>query len=135
MKKMDDSLLSVILRLYYPQTSLKVQEILASNERLQKLTAKVYAKLENTVQQYADIGERLTALNQLIEAWRKKEYRDISYINLILGVSILVYFVSPYDVIPDFIPAVGRIDDDFLLRKGLAMLDIEIEKFQRWNTQ
>ncbi len=132
---MDNSLLSVILRFYYPETYRNVQEILGSNERLQQLTAKVYGKLENTVQQYADIAERVTALNLLIDAWRRKEYKDISLVNLVLGVSILVYFVSPYDVVPDFIPIIGKIDDDFLLRKGLAILDIEIEKFQRWNVQ
>ncbi len=132
---MDNSLLSVILRYYYPETFRNVQEALASNARLQQLTSKVYGKLENTVQQYADIGVRLKALSQLIDAWRKKEYKDISYVNVLLGVSILVYFVSPYDVIPDFIPMIGKIDDDFLLQKGLAILDIEIEKFQRWNLQ
>ncbi|MBK9329679.1 MAG: DUF1232 domain-containing protein [Sphingobacteriales bacterium] len=132
---MDNSLLSVILRYYYPETSRKVQDIVASHEKLEMLTAKVYGKLEKSVQQYADISGRLMDLTGLLDAWRKKEYTDISYLNLILGVFILVYFVSPYDVIPDFIPFAGKVDDDFVLQRGFAMLDIELEKFRRWNMQ
>jgi uncharacterized membrane protein YkvA (DUF1232 family) len=129
---MENSLLTILLRHYYPQTSEKAEELLASNKLFKNLTTKVYRKLEETVQQYADVSERLIALTKMLEAWRKEEYSDISYVNVSIATFILVYYVSPYDVIPDFIPFIGKMDDAWILKNGLNILDVELQKFEHW---
>jgi uncharacterized membrane protein YkvA (DUF1232 family) len=44
----------------------------------------------------------------------------------------LLYFVNPIDVLPDFIPIIGGLDDAILLAYLLKVIDKEIEKFIAW---
>lgn len=129
---MDNSFLDQIINRYYPKSADKIREILASNVLLDKLTSSVYTKLESFVQKYVDVSERIISLIQLIQDWRTGAYRTISYKNISIGVFVLMYFANPYDFIPDFIPFVGKKDDDFLLKNGLAYLDKEINNYKKW---
>lgn len=47
-------------------------------------------------------------------------------------VSALLYFVSPIDVIPDFIPFIGYIDDAAVIALCIAWLHEEIEDYKKW---
>ena len=44
----------------------------------------------------------------------------------------LAYVVLPIDVIPDFIPVVGWLDDAFVLGLAMTTLKDEIEKFKKF---
>ena len=44
----------------------------------------------------------------------------------------LAYVVLPIDVIPDFIPVVGWLDDAFVLGLAMTTLSDEIEKFKKF---
>ena len=44
----------------------------------------------------------------------------------------LAYMVLPIDVIPDFIPVVGWIDDAFVLGLAMTTLKDEIKKFKKF---
>ena len=58
--------------------------------------------------------------------------RNINEKKIILGILVLLYFVSPIDIIPDFIPFIGKKDDIFLLKKVSKGLDKEILKYKQW---
>lgn len=44
-------------------------------------------------------------------------------------IAALLYFISPIDVLPDFIPGIGYIDDAFMLVIVYNTLENEIKKF------
>ena len=102
---------------------------------LEKLAVAVYEKIESSVQKYADIASLLNVLTRLTKAWRNKEYTEVSYVTVFLSVAILLYFVSPIDLVPDFIPIVGGLDDVLLLGFLLKMIDKEIERFLTWEKE
>ncbi len=132
---MEASLLTVIIRRYYPQTAKSVQSLVSSNALLEKLSNKVYQKAEQAVQNYADTAVRIMTVSRLLRAWRKKEYRDIDKSSIFIAVVILLYYVNPIDLIPDFIPVIGGLDDLILLGFLLKVIDKEIEKFIIWEQQ
>lgn len=132
---MEASLLTVIIRRYYPQTAKSVQSLVSSNALLEKLSNKVYQKAEQAVQNYADTAVRIMTVSRLLRAWRKKEYRDIDKSSIFIAVVILLYYVNPIDLIPDFIPVIGGLDDLILLGFLLKVIDKEIEKFITWEQQ
>ncbi|UJF28729.1 DUF1232 domain-containing protein [Kaistella sp. 97-N-M2] len=52
--------------------------------------------------------------------------------NVVLPALVLIYLVSPLDIIPDWIPVIGVLDDLALLAFAMPMLISEAEKFVAW---
>jgi len=69
--------------------------------------------------------------NMVKDYWNKK-YPDVPFGTIAAIVTALLYFVSPIDVIPDFIPVVGYIDDAFIVTLALKMIGKDIEKYRSW---
>lgn len=63
----------------------------------------------------------------------KNGYRP-DYKNVILPGLVLVYLISPIDILPDWIPLIGVLDDLALLAFAIPMLITEAEKFVAWET-
>ncbi len=129
-----DSVLDNFVGKYYPETLLKVKELMASNVLLEKLLKQVYSKLDTTVQKYADHFERIKVVLRMMEAWRTKAYRDVSKSSIAISILVLLYIVSPIDIFPDFIPIIGGLDDVLLIGFLLKIIDKEIEKFLKWES-
>ncbi|UOE41486.1 DUF1232 domain-containing protein [Chryseobacterium suipulveris] len=52
--------------------------------------------------------------------------------NMIVPGLVLLYLVSPLDIIPDWLPVIGVLDDMALLALAIPMLTSEAEKFVMW---
>jgi uncharacterized membrane protein YkvA (DUF1232 family) len=74
------------------------------------------------------------AMIRLIHAYHQREYRDISSQNLRIIVAAIIYFVSPFDVIPDWVPVFGHIDDAFVVRLALKSVRGDLDTFMAWET-
>lgn len=78
------------------------------------------------------LGEDLSLLQALCVAWWKGEYRAVSKPALIAVVAGLLYFLSPMDAIPDWIPGLGFIDDLAVLGWIIRKWSSELEAFRAW---
>jgi len=68
----------------------------------------------------------------LITDYAKRNYRDVPW-NVIAAVTgAVVYFVSPVDAIPDYIPVVGFIDDALVVKLALEVARPDLEKYEAW---
>ena len=74
----------------------------------------------------------LTAMIRLIRAYWKGIYRDVSREHLLTMIAVVVYFLMPIDVIPDWIFGVGFIDDAYVLTFALRSVKEALEAFMRW---
>jgi uncharacterized membrane protein YkvA (DUF1232 family) len=66
--------------------------------------------------------------------YQRGEYRDMAMPKLLIIVAALIYFVSPFDVIPDWIPVLGHIDDAFVVSLALKSVRAELDTFMAWET-
>lgn len=78
------------------------------------------------------LREDLSLLQALCVAWWRGEYRDISRPALVAAVAGLLYFLSPMDAIPDWIPGLGFVDDLAVLAWVMRKWSGELEAFRRW---
>ena len=83
---------------------------------------------------FAETWPYLMAMIRLIRDFHRAEYRDISEQNLQIIIAAILYFVSPFDVIPDWVPVLGHIDDAFVISLALKSVRLDLDTFMAWET-
>ena len=48
---------------------------------------------------------------------------------------LLIYFVSPIDIIPDSIPAIGYFDDAAVVAACWKLVESDIEEYEKWREE
>jgi uncharacterized membrane protein YkvA (DUF1232 family) len=104
-------------------------------QRLQMLVTDAVGKISVIPRgPFAETWPYLMAMIRLIRDYTRAEYRDISETNLITIIAAILYFVSPFDVIPDWVPVLGHIDDAFVISLALKSVRADLETFMAWET-
>ena len=78
--------------------------------------------------------EDFRLLGALIKDYWKGEYRDVSLGSIAVFVLAIVYVLSPIDILSDFIPLLGQIDDAFILLFCIFLLEKDLKKYQNWKS-
>ena len=76
--------------------------------------------------------ETLQSLFRLIKLSASGEYTGVPATTVVAAVAVLIYFISPIDLIPDFIPVVGLLDDMALVAWFSTSIKHELDKFHEW---
>lgn len=76
--------------------------------------------------------ETLQSLFRLIKLSAAGEYTGVPTTTVVAAVAVLIYFLSPIDLIPDFIPVVGLLDDMALVAWFSTSIKHELDKFHEW---
>jgi uncharacterized membrane protein YkvA (DUF1232 family) len=104
-------------------------------QRLQLLVADAVGKISVIPRgPFVETWPYLMAMIRLIRDYTRAEYRDISETNLITIIAAILYFVSPFDVIPDWVPVLGHIDDAFVIALALKSVRGDLDTFMAWET-
>lgn len=82
----------------------------------------------------ADVWKSMQALFRLFQAYTKHEYTRIPWGSIVLVVIAIIYFVSPFDLIPDFIPLGGFIDDAAVIGFVLKQINSDLDAFIKWES-
>ncbi|GAB2517599.1 YkvA family protein [Spirosoma aerophilum] len=80
----------------------------------------------------AAFREQLGVVTRLLKAYAAGDYRQLPWKTLIRVIAVLIYFVSPIDILPDFLPIVGLTDDIALMFWLFSGIKDDIEKFRQW---
>ncbi|MDF0675439.1 MAG: YkvA family protein [Nitrospira sp.] len=74
----------------------------------------------------------LPLLVRLLKAWKDGSYSGLSVRTLASCAAALLYVLSPVDLIPDFVPGIGLIDDVTVLALLLHNLAQDLAAFRVW---
>lgn len=77
---------------------------------------------------------KIPVIIRMVKSALAKDGYKPDYKNVILPALALLYVISPLDVLPDWIPLVGVMDDLALIAFAIPMLIKEAEKFVAWET-
>ncbi|MGV4414506.1 YkvA family protein [Chryseobacterium sp. T1] len=91
-------------------------------------------KLAQEALRHKGFLQKIPAVFRMLKAWKNGIYK-IKIIDILLPAIALIYVISPIDLIPDFIPVVGVIDDLAILAFAIPMLLKEVDKFLMWEFQ
>lgn len=79
-----------------------------------------------------EVWESLQILSRLIKSSVSGDYTGIPKATIVGAIAVLLYFLSPIDLIPDFLPAIGLLDDVALLAWFMSSIKAEMDKFGNW---
>ena len=82
--------------------------------------------------QFSGIKEKVSPLVRMVRCTVNKEYLDTPWQTVILITAALIYFVSPFDALTDFLPLIGFIDDAAVISVVFASISKDVEKFIAW---
>ena len=79
-----------------------------------------------------EVWDDLTTMARLTRAWASGGYAAIPKRTLALVLTALVYFLVPTDLVPDFLPWTGLLDDATLIAWVVSSASDDIERFRAW---
>jgi len=101
-------------------------------ERAIHLVAEATRKAERHKGSLRKVISDLATLVRLVRAWFGKEYRQVPWQTIAIALGAIVYFVNPFDAIPDFIPGVGYIDDALVIGVTVKSIKTALDAFHVW---
>ena len=92
-------------------------------------------RLEQKINDMPFVGKKFSMIPimiSLVKNYVQGKYTTVPYGTILAVLSALVYFLSPIDIIPDFIPLAGYLDDMAVLGLCMNMVSIDIETYEKW---
>ena len=74
-------------------------------------------------------------LISVIRDYSTGEYREIPFGSIAAIAAAILYFVSPVDAIPDFIPVIGYLDDAAVIAFCLRLVHEDLEIYKAWKEE
>jgi uncharacterized membrane protein YkvA (DUF1232 family) len=68
----------------------------------------------------------------IVQDYAKGQYRKIPFWSIAAIVAGFLYVLNPLDLIPDFIPIVGQIDDAAVVAACLLMVRQDLHRYKKW---
>lgn len=102
---------------------------------LRRIIEEAAMKMHKHTNAIREIVPDLQIIIRLVKGWLSGEYKNISLKSIAILIGAILYFLNPFDAIPDAIPVVGYLDDAGVIAWVVKTLKDEIEKFRTWESK
>lgn len=109
----------------------QAQELLREPDKMERFLQKLEKKLKH-IPLLGKEFKALPILISLLRSYFKKEYQEVPVGTLLAVVSALIYFLSPIDGLPDFIPLMGYSDDAVVLGICWKLAQSDLKEYIEW---
>ncbi len=80
-----------------------------------------------------EVYDKLVTMLDLVDSYVKKEYTGVHPGTVTTFLCVLIYILSPFDLIPDVIPITGYTDDAAMIVQVLKSgAEMDLRKFREW---
>jgi uncharacterized membrane protein YkvA (DUF1232 family) len=80
---------------------------------------------------FSDITDMFT----MICAYSSGKYRAVPWATIAAMGGTLLYVISPVDLIPDFIPILGYVDDAAVFAACMKMVKVDLDIYRKWKNK
>lgn len=117
--------------LTFDQATLKAPSYVERKEKLLRLLERAIRKSERYYESLLAPWESLQIFLRMIRAWVAGRYCAPAE-SILMAVAAVIYFVSPFDLIPDALPVFGLMDDAAVIG-CVARANLKaISNFRKW---
>jgi uncharacterized membrane protein YkvA (DUF1232 family) len=109
---------------------------IGNSERLGQLVTEAARKVTSLPkEQFKDTWAYLQAMLRLVRAYYRGEYRNVSSTTIVLIVAALIYLINPMDLLPDWLPGLGLLDDAVIIAIAVRQTRKALDEFMAWETR
>jgi uncharacterized membrane protein YkvA (DUF1232 family) len=109
----------------------KAKKLLEDEDKMDRFLERLEKKLAH-IPVVGGILSEIPTLISLVKAFIQKKYLEIPIGSVIAIVGALIYFLSPIDLIPDILPAIGLVDDAAVLTLAFKLVHDDVVEFKDW---
>ena len=110
----------------------KAKKLVRSPQKTYDAAEKADQKARKSRTKLGEAWTKLTGFIRMAKAWSKGDYKKVSLKTMIIVVAGVLYFLNPFDIIPDFIPLLGYLDDVTVIGFIANAVSKDVEKFLDW---
>ncbi len=110
----------------------KAKSIVANPSLIEDKIETAWEKAKKLDPGLRELMENVETFIEIIKAYYKGSYRDVEQKTILFLLAGILYFINPFDIIPDFLPLIGFTDDAAVLIFILGKVKNEIDKFNSW---
>lgn len=120
------------------KTAKKAEKIAKEPGKLKKLlqdAGEKLAEFDTENKTFSTLLNQLSVFLRMVRAYASKEYPDLPWRSLVSIVAGILYFIMPLDLIPDYIPVVGFMDDMAVLAWVYRNVEKDVDDFLNWEAK
>lgn len=84
------------------------------------------------LKKYTELGKVMFGM---LKDYRKGIYTNVPWFTIAAIAFSFLYILNPFDIIPDFIPGIGYIDDFAVFSFGLKFIESDLHKYLDWKLE
>lgn len=104
-KSEDDDIFSDVLNDSEKVTTGELNDVLKNENSIRKRVSKL------NLARFSKLIKQLTLSFMMLKDYKDKQYTNIPWRTIALIVAAILYFINPFDIIPDLLPFLGFTDD------------------------
>jgi uncharacterized membrane protein YkvA (DUF1232 family) len=115
----------------------EAKELLKDEKKTDDLLSKARELLAK-IKEVPIIGglvDDITTMIELIGDYVKGTYRQVPVGIIVSALAAIIYLVSPIDLMPDFIPFAGYLDDVIVFSLVLNMVSSDLSDYRNWKEE
>ncbi|MGZ5242986.1 MAG: YkvA family protein [Bacteroidia bacterium] len=117
----------------FNQLSSKARQYINNPGKVIQVLGGVTKKIEKGA--LTELKDSIYILARMIKAVVKKQYKHLPTATLVRIVGAMLYFLFIADLIPDFIPVLGLMDDATVLAWVISSVRTDISAFEEWEKE
>jgi uncharacterized membrane protein YkvA (DUF1232 family) len=86
----------------------------------------------NMLKKYSELGKVMFGM---LKDYRKGVYTQVPWFTIATIAFAFLYILNPFDIVPDFIPGLGYIDDFAVLTFGLRFIESDLHNYLDWKLE
>lgn len=115
---------------FYEKSLSKAEKLDASG--LHSLSSKALEKLIQQQERIDHFGRNIKDLAGLVSAFATGKYTKVPWRIVVASAAALLYFINPFDFIPDVLIGIGFLDDLSVAAFVVQSFSHEIEQYREW---
>ncbi|UOQ87381.1 YkvA family protein [Gracilibacillus salinarum] len=110
----------------------KAKHYFQDKEKSKQLLKQAEIKANDKKGKLEEVWGKLQLLFEALRAWIQGEYKEIPKGSIVMILAAIIYFVTPIDIVPDFLVGLGLFDDAAVLGFVIRQVSEDLDRFKVW---